>query len=140
MTNFTKNFMIAAAALAVAAGGASAQSLKADIPFAFQVRGKVMAAGTYRVDQIGSAEIYRFRNNNDGQAVLVLPAAKHDPRKEWKADGDAKLAFECGPAGCALTELWDGTGRPSYTFHRPKNVDMGTRVAIVTMRPDNKAD
>jgi hypothetical protein len=140
MTNFTKNFLVAAAALAVAAGGASAQSLKADIPFAFQVHGKVMPAGTYRVDQITAADVYRFRNDHSGQAVLVLPATKHDARKEWKAEGSAKLAFECGPASCALTELWDGTARPSYTFHRPKNVDMGTRIAIVNMRPDNKAD
>ena len=45
MTSLTTKLTIAAAAL-FAAGAASAQTLKADIPFAFQSGSKVMAAGT----------------------------------------------------------------------------------------------
>src|SRR5271169_4577719 len=52
MTNFTMKMMVAAATVVVAAGTASAQNLKADIPFTFRAGGKVMAAGTYRVSRI----------------------------------------------------------------------------------------
>jgi hypothetical protein len=139
MTNFTKNLMVAAAALVVAAGVASAQTLKADIPFAFQVGNKALAAGTYTVDQpTAGSEVYRVRNEKDG--AIVLARTRQDPSKDWKAEGTPKMAFRCGAARCALVGLWDGTGRPAYTFAAPKGVDMGTRIAVVTMRREAKGD
>jgi hypothetical protein len=49
MKNLTKNMMIAAAALVVAAGAAQAQTIKAEVPFSFRVAGTVLPAGEYRV-------------------------------------------------------------------------------------------
>ncbi|HYW42435.1 MAG TPA: hypothetical protein VE959_06235 [Bryobacteraceae bacterium] len=137
MTNFTKNLIVGAAALVVAAGAASAESLKADIPFAFQVGGKTMPAGTYLVSNIAvsSTGVLRFTDKGGGSAV-VMPRNKHDARKEWKLDGSPRLAFECGASGCALIEAWDGTGNPAYGMSRPKTVDMETHIAVVLMRPD----
>ena len=139
MTNFTKNLLVAAAALAVAAGAASAQPLQADIPFAFEVNGNVLSAGTYRVDHISNlGHVYRFMGGQE--SAIVLAASEHDAQKAWKAAGNGKLAFECGPNRCVLVELWDGTGRPATSFYRPKTVDMGTRIAIVNMRREPKGD
>ncbi len=54
MKKLTTKLMIAAAALVVAAGAASAQTMKAEIPFAFRAGDKVMAAGTYRVETLST--------------------------------------------------------------------------------------
>ena len=49
MNTNTMKMMIAAAALVVAAGSASAQTFKAEVPVAFQVGNKTMAPGSYDV-------------------------------------------------------------------------------------------
>ena len=45
MKNFTMNMTLAVAALTLAAGTASAQTVKAEIPFAFRVGGQIMQPG-----------------------------------------------------------------------------------------------
>src|SRR5579872_3601198 len=52
MTNFKTRMIVAAATVLAAAGTASAQTLKVEIPFPFRVGSKVMAAGTYSVIDI----------------------------------------------------------------------------------------
>jgi len=137
MTN-SKNFLVAAAALVISAGAAMAQELKADIPFAFQVGHKTLAAGTYKVDRpIAGADVYRLSNHDDG--AIVLAQSTHDANKEWKEAGTPKMAFRCGEAKCVLVELWDGE-RPQVSFAVPKSVDMGTRIAVVTLRHEAKGD
>src|SRR2546422_502319 len=78
MTNFTKNLTLAAAALVVAAGAASAQTiaLKVDIPFAFQVAGKAMPAGAYRVTNVSSNSTAVFALQTPGSSVVVLPEGR----------------------------------------------------------------
>jgi len=138
MTNFTKNLIVGAAALVVAAGTASAQMMKADVPFAFQVGGKAMAAGTYSVRNVAvnnSNGVLQFRDGN-GNSAIAMPKNRHNASKEWKSDGSPRLAFECGASGCALIEVWDGAGVSAYGMSRPKTVDMETHIAVVVMRPD----
>jgi hypothetical protein len=106
--------MIAAAALISAAGMASAQSMEANVPFAFRVGNKVMAAGTYRVE---------VAHGTAGQTVLVRSAQKQnafviaypdgDVKASWQNDGLARLTFTCGVSRCALTNVWTATG-PLY--------------------------
>jgi hypothetical protein len=135
MTNFTKTLTLAAAAMLIATG-ASAQSLKADIPFAFQVGNKVLAPGTYRIANISSSSLVVFAvRGEDGESALVMPKVPHDADKKWQADGQARLAFQCGDT-CSLTQIWAGLSYPAYELNRPKKSDMGTRIAVIVMRPD----
>jgi hypothetical protein len=136
MTNFVKHMMIAAVALVASAALASAQSLTADIPFSFQVGSKVLPAGTYRVEKITTIAVYAFHGP---ESAATPPAIAHDPKPEWKAEGRAKLAFRCGST-CVLADIWRADGGPAYMLRPPKNVDMGTRIAEVTLRPAGKAD
>jgi hypothetical protein len=53
MTSFRKNTWMVAATLVVAAGTASAQTLTAEIPFAFRTGSAMMAPGTYTVIRPG---------------------------------------------------------------------------------------
>jgi hypothetical protein len=123
MKKLTTRLMIATAALVVAAGAASAQTMTASIPFEFRAGNRVMAPGTYGVQNLSTlagTPIFRLLNVNSGELVTLLPQAKDDPQKAWKAEGKPKLAFACTSGSCALAELWDGSGSYAYTFHRPK--------------------
>ncbi|MBZ5617543.1 MAG: hypothetical protein LAQ69_02235 [Acidobacteriia bacterium] len=140
MTNFTTRMMIAAATLVVAAGSASAQILKAEIPFTFRAAGVVMQPGTYQVKiniQQSGVPFFQIRSAEAGRSILLVGTAPHDPNKAWEAAGKAVLNFECGTAPCALTELWTGPDRPAYAFPRPKlGRDEPTRAAVVVMQHD----
>ncbi len=136
MTNFTKSIMVATAALTLA-GVASAEGLKANIPFAFHVGNKLMQPGVYRITTVGTTiRNYRLLNVNMRDAALTQPGYSKDPAKAWKADGKARLAFECGTSGCVLSELWDGeSGNSSQKFRISKSHNESMRVAIVVAEP-----
>jgi hypothetical protein len=136
MTNFVKNLGYAAAAMAMTAGMACAQTtLKADIPFAFRVGNKVMPAGTYSVARVASngARIFNIQGSDD--RVMSLALSQSTAAKEWRNDGQARLAFECA-ASCTLRQVWTGGAEPVYGLSGPKNPDVNTHIAVVVMRPD----
>jgi len=143
MTNFTKRLMVAAATLVVAAGAASAQTLKAEIPFTFRTGTVVMPAGTYRISPIyqsGGQIMFRLGSYDGHNAVLLVPKAFGDPRMTWADSGNPVLTFECGVSRCALVGLWTGPETPAYVLPRPKlGRDEPARVATIAMRVD-KAD
>ena len=116
MKNFTTKLMIAAAALAVAAGVASAQNMKADIPFAFRVAGTTMAPGSYRVEMNGAGGTIHIVQANGKYSVQALPLTRLEGGKE----GDAKLVFRCGTGTCSLLQAWSGDGGRAYSFSIPK--------------------
>lgn len=113
MTRLTTKLMIAAAAL-VAAGAASAQTMKADIPFAFRASGKVMAAGTYNVDlrNVGGTVVIRGWNKD---SVIAMPMAHKDA-----AGSTPKLVFQCGRGTCSLLQIWPDYSGSGLEFRTPK--------------------
>jgi hypothetical protein len=126
MTRLTTKLMIAAAAL-VAAGAASAQTtMKADIPFAFQASGKLLAAGTYDVvlrgGDVNTVIIRRY--NHDG--VVAMPI----DRKEGKAE-NAKLVFVCAHGTCSLSQVWSGSGS-GLEFKTPK-LERGEQASLAVI-------
>ena len=122
MKKLTTKLMIAATALVAAAGSASAQTLRADIPFEFRVGNRVMAAGTYRVSlsQPSGAPVFELSNVHSGRSAIVVGQVPDDPRKEWEAEGNPKLAFACASGRCALARLWARSGSHAYKVPRPK--------------------
>ena len=134
MTNFTKNIMVAAGVL-VMAGVASAQSLKADIPFAFQAGNKLMPPGTYLIGTVqgtSSIKVFHLYSQEERRSVLAVPFVMQDPAKDWKADGKPRLGFTCGTGRCALAQIWSGsTSSISYHFRSPKSEETaGMRVVV----------
>ena len=121
MKKLTTKLMIATAALVAAAGAASAQTLRADIPFEFRAGDRVMAPGTYSVDisRMGGAPVFRLSNVRSAGSVVLLPQAPVDPQKGW-TEGNGKLSFACISGSCALAEIWTGSESHAYSFHRPK--------------------
>jgi hypothetical protein len=120
--------MIAAAAL-VAAGAASAQTLQAEIPFAFRAGGKVMAAGTYSVDVRGSANIVTISGWNKGGVMAMPTGVKAD------AESKPKLVFECGHGTCSLLQVWPGYSQDGLVFRTPKSAQgEDTSLAVIPLR------
>lgn len=137
MTNFTR-MMIAAATMAAAVGAASAQTMKAEIPFTFRVGNAVMRAGTYQVSvtysMTGTPMLY-LHTWEGNKAVLARAEETHDAPRAWRAAGNPVLAFQCGISRCSLAEAWDGK-RPAFQFAAPKlGRDEPTRMAVVALQP-----
>jgi hypothetical protein len=109
---------IAAAALTVAAGVASAQTMKASVPFEFRAAGTAMPAGAYelRTAAVGHSTTILVRNADTNKTIMILPLA---PVTASRNDNEAKLVFACGGGDCSLTSLWTGTGR-AYAFNTPR--------------------
>jgi len=104
MKKLTTKVMIATAALVVAAGVASAQTMTAQIPFEFRAGNQVMAPGTYQVDNLNTQTgipIYRLLDVNSHRSIALLAQARVDPEKGWAA-GNPKLLFACTSGSCVL--------------------------------------
>ena len=134
MKHLTMNSMLASAAVVLAAGSASAQTLKADVPFTFQAAGVVMAPGTYEIR--GGSKMAKFvvlRNTETKNSVLMVYSSE-DVSKELKSRGTPSLAFECSGARCAIREMWKGSETASYRFKGPKVASDGdSRIAMIPL-------
>jgi hypothetical protein len=119
MKNLTKNMMIAAAALTVAAGVAGAQAMKAEVPFGFRVSGTVMPAGAYRVTAsttTAGVEVFKLTHEDTHRSVLTVPYANNIQKR---GDAATSLTFECSGADCALVRMAPGSGQ-SYQIWKSK--------------------
>jgi hypothetical protein len=135
MKSFTTRMMIAAAAITIAAGAASAQNLKAEIPFHFRVQNVTLPAGDYMVIKanFSGRAIFQLMNMDSGKSVLLSTTTQSGARAE-SAKADGLLTFECYEHRCALAGLWNG-GDYVYHFQTPKpESDVQVRVATVVMR------
>jgi hypothetical protein len=123
MKNVTTKLMIAAAALVVVAGTASAQTMEAKIPFAFRASGKMLEAGTYHV-QLRSAgaggRTLVIATPRGVNHVLTITFADGPAKAAWQTSGDAVLSFQCGVSTCALTKVWMGSADLVYSVPKPR--------------------
>ena len=134
MTSLRMKLTIAAAAL-FAAGAASAQTMKADVPFAFQAGGKVMAAGTYLVDLRGPGSTVVIRHANGESAVMARYITEIEGTR-----GTAKLVFQCNRGNCSLEQAWSGYTGSGLLFKTPKlDRNEEASLTVIHLRP-NAAD
>lgn len=132
----TRTWMTTIFAAATITASASAQGLKANVPFDFTVAGKHMAAGTYSVVEnrgTGQTVTYSLRNTGTPQAVLAVASrtVSNDPTPA------AKLVFRCVKAGCTLAEIHTpgGTPRGLQTPSAPKGEQERTVAIRMTIPP-----
>ena len=138
MKNTLMNTMIAAAALVVAAGSASAQTYRAAVPMAFHVGNQNMAAGSYDIRVTGGAvgQALIIRNRESSAAAVLVANVRSDPPKTWRESGDPKLAFSCAGDSCTLAKMWDGSSTFAYNFPTPKGPAgsvVAQRLEVVTL-------
>ena len=131
MNSLTK-WMVAAAALTVAAVGASAQVLQADVPFSFGGVAGRQNPGSYQVT-IDSNYMVHFRNLETHEQRLAIPMSLSDPQKDWRSTAMPRLVFQCAAGGCDIVGLWTGGDAPALNFHRPK-ASPDARIAMIPLR------
>jgi hypothetical protein len=142
MKRFTMNMTLAVAALAVAAGTVSAQTMRAEIPFAFRVGDKIMQAGEYRLNMTSSGAgtpLLTVANLNDKQTVLVVPIYRNAVAKKWLDAGLPKMSFACGEGVCTISSMWMGEG-DTFNFHSSRGKYGEPRIAEIVLRPEKAAD
>jgi hypothetical protein len=122
MKQFMIRSMFAAATLVAVAGISSAETLTAEIPFAFRAGRTLMAPGSYqvKVDHSGGTAIFHLYNYDNHAGLVLLSYGTSEPDKAWVASGLPKIAFECAAERCALRQLWTGDRYSVYQFSSPK--------------------
>src|SRR5579871_6522461 len=105
--------MLATAALMVASTVASAQTMMAEIPFAFQAGENVMAPGTYQVTAYDGQRWFLLVDLQSGRHVSLVSGTGHDPQPSREVTTDGALQFACGDGGCRLKTIWTNTGYPA---------------------------
>ena len=134
MTTAMKQLTIMAAVLVLATGTASAQTLNAQIPFAFTAGGKVLPPGGYEVQVKNSNSLVILSNFEAREGAMLLPSDRSDAASEWRAKGDPVLIFQCGTGRCALIRLWTGGGNPAISVpHRSPGREEHASLTLIPM-------
>jgi hypothetical protein len=137
MTALTMRSMFAVAALAVAAGSASAQTYKARVPVSFEVSGKTMVAGSYTfylASGASGAPILTVRSDATHRGAVLMANPGADAPKAWKDAGSPVIAFQCVGNNCALEKMWNGQSASTYAFPRLKvKAAESERLASITV-------
>ena len=120
MNRTTSRLMIAAAAVVVATGVASAQAVKAEIPFTFRVGNAVYAPGTYRVEVQDAGKRIWLHGAQKGPGTVVLAISTQSAPKEARENGAPTLSFACGLGRCQLVQVWSGDELPVINVPHPK--------------------
>jgi hypothetical protein len=122
MKSLKTRLTIAAAALAVVAGSASAQSLKAEIPFTFHTQNATLLPGSYLISTAHATgrQYVIVRNADTGAAAILAQYFNADTPWAAKGNDQARLMFECAGRTCVLRELWKGRGNGGFKFVGPK--------------------
>jgi hypothetical protein len=127
-----------AVAIAAAAVTGSAQTMKAEIPFAFEATGAHMQSGSYTVSMSRStgAQMTIKLTGENGHGILAVPRLSSTPA--WATTSPIVLSFACGEGWCELTSLKDSESRVyNFATHKPS---AGARVATVVLHTDTRAD
>jgi hypothetical protein len=130
--------ILAMAALGAAAGTASAQTVKAEIPFAFRVGSQVMRPGAYRIQlrSVGAGTpVLSVANFDVKRTVMLLPANHDVVARDWAAGGVPKLRFTCDEAACTISSIWMGEG-DEFHFRTPRGKNGEPHVAEIILRAE----
>jgi hypothetical protein len=93
----------------------AAQLGKADVPFAFEVAGQKMAAGSYTTTSHPGGDVV-IRNTATGKSAYVLPRPADRPRSDA-----SKLTFTCYGSKCFLSQMQFGQTGQSYNVPRSQH-------------------
>ena len=136
MKSLTMNMMLAAAALVAGSTAVSAQTMKAEIPFAFKAHGKVLPAGQYTVYRSNDETSFVIRNAESRESVMLLAMAGQQADKGWDTRNGGVLQFVCSE-GCTLQRIWTNKGFPVHELAPRQSVEgKSSRLAVIRMVVD----
>ena len=132
------NITLAVAAFVLVAGTVSAQTMRAEIPFAFRVGKQVMQPGEYRVhlvSNVSSSPVLSLAESEGDRSVLLVATTRSGVSMEWKAAGLGKLRFSCDEGPCTITGVWMGQGS-TFNFPAARGKNGEPHLAEIVLRPD----
>jgi hypothetical protein len=126
--------MITAAAALAAVATASAQNMKAEIPFSFHAAGARMEPGTYWVSLShgSAAPVFRIANVETKRSIVALSHVAKAP--STFTPSNAVLTFKCVDTRCVLASVRDEASTV-YAVSSGKDAP-GTRIAMVALKSD----
>lgn len=134
MKRFVINAAFATATLMVAASAiASAQTVKAEIPFPFQFRETVLPPGTYTITDATINPWLELTNTGTHRRIFLTSHVGEEPRHEWLSSPGGMLRFACRDDVCVLTHVWTNSGRPVRRFLDPAPRQSQTHVAVIRL-------
>ena len=135
MKTLNMRWLIAAAALAVAAGSASAQTYKAEIPLSFRAGRATMLPGAYRIELLpfSGAVVARVSSLDTNRSVTLFAQVDLATPKEAKDARKAVITFDCNGEKCELTRLWNGVSDSAYRFIEPAHSRNEAQMASVSI-------
>src|SRR5205085_2173828 len=95
--------------LMTVAGCASAQSMKAEIPFYFSAGDAGLAPGTYRLEIRGTnsgTQLIQLTSADQGKSVLVLVQGRMNLSTSERQNLSPTLSFNCVGVRCELAAIW----------------------------------
>ena len=126
--------MIAGAAAIAAVATASAEGLKAEIPFPFEAAGARMQAGTYSVALNNRGGGYSVKVSNVETRKSVI-AVSHVASAPWDLrESNPVLTFTCTASRCVLSSIRDD--RSTVYGMSTGKTEPGARVATVALTMD----
>ena len=125
-------FLFAAAALSLGTAAYGQNLMKANVPFAFAVRGIAGASAghyTVRLENNGNGSIAQIRDSVTGKGVVSLAMPLDN-----KAGAAIRphLTFVCADAGCQLSEIWTLTGGFRIPVKHVRESEYVASVPLVT--------
>lgn len=116
MKSQVRNLIAVAIVLAFGLAGAQAQTLKANVPFAFQIGSKVMPAGEYTFDISDMHALSARDNSKDSAMAQTYVAGYQNSDKET-----GKLVFRSNGSAMCLAELWSPDQQEIRALHVAKS-------------------
>jgi hypothetical protein len=78
-------------------------SLRANVPFSFQLPHAQMPAGEYTIGQLSpGSPIIIFRNSHAGKGAMIMASGEIGNFQDQRP----RLVFRCAGGQCALSEIW----------------------------------
>jgi len=125
-------FLFAAAALSLGTAAYGQNTMRANVPFAFAVRGVAGASSgqyTVRLENNGAGSIAQIRDSVTGKGVVSL-ATPLDSKVG--AAIRPHLVFLCAEAGCQLSEIWTFTGGFKIPVKHVRESEYVASIPLVT--------
>jgi hypothetical protein len=127
-------FLFAASAVFFGTTAFGQTTMKADVPFAFSIRGGAgEAAGNYviNLDSNGGTKVLRLYNaDTHHSAVAITFGAGGGPLEKV----DPRLVFRCNDAGCALSEVWTLNGGYALAHGKTRSHEYLASIPLIINR------
>jgi hypothetical protein len=141
MTSAYSTLILAAVIACGASTAYSQQSMEAEVPFAFTVRGEAMPAGGYYIHATraaGGAKVITINGPDNRHSVTSVALISFDSKGPVERP---HMQFMCGAKGCALDQIWNNESGGVQIARPYEKASEKERVATVYLTPTgSKAD